>query len=1354
MFWPVTLCLHTKSSATCPKLLKPAIAILVLMIALCASGFAQGPDMCTGGTLDAGAPLGQPGPDLVVTNMTCTVDGSHATYNFHNVYIFGNGKLTFNEANITFYAANILVQNQGTLQATGIGTTGKTLTIHLYGPESDPGVTCKKMDGQNLVDDPTCGVPDGSNGTTDVWNSNQMNMMNPTSCRKTSQLDPPTLLPGGIDDCFYQYTVFDRNDGPGAYFGHKVLAVAYGGTIKLSGYKGAQGGDDANPAVTGTSWMRLNATLTGGGTESSLQVSGAPSDWQPNDYIVVTATDYLPGHAEKLQVASVSGSTVNLKAAVQDPHWGQVYSLAKVPCNNETGSLNCDYGPDLLPGQTFTQRNVDVRAAVGLLTRSIRIVSDGDTANAPFTTGYYGGHTVILQGILSYQAQGVEFYQLGQGGSKGHYPVHFHMARHVPDGTYVKDCSIWDSMTRWITVHATQHVTLARNVGYLSIGHGFYLEDGSEADNTINTNLGVFARAAVVNGQNPRNVPGILAEPGRPPAPPGMADVFHSDWEAPAVFWIMNAWNDFQYNYASSAGTCGACYWLLPGAISGPSQKEFFEGYAGQQVVTPHSNGLCCKEAQWGYTPLKSFVGNSCSVAMESFINIGQASACNGVSNNGATGFLQAVPNSKAPVAQPVGMENYYPIVTGLRKPTVCTDMSNCGDDNPTVNPQCIGTNGKETTCAVTVLERYTTSFNWAEKNFSAIWLRPWWFLVENSAITDVQQGGITFVTGGGYTRSDIAQGFWSLLQKSVLIGNTQSITGHPSNGYADSEGPFNPNGLTKCDNSILPGFSPAFCLSAAQGISYPADSFLGNQRLINIYDGPSYQEKNAFLDIPVSRLGTQAGNCETTGDGTAQNCPGFKNFASYTYGIPQDRMSPGSCYLPNAAIAWKQSNGFFYPPAFHSQELYFSNVDIRHFVIEPEFNFGTFTTNFGAVKKRYCSWSTQLFNNYTDIDRQTILNDDDGSLTGLLGDLGEAGPRETISVNEDPFFLAPTVTVECASDVHKAGTSATDPPATANTSPYEYITTATIAKCGISNAGCRQNGWGGDCSQQNGNQYCAWGDQCGSGSGPQACYGVPLYRQYLTDTEYANYISNPMTYQRPQIRMMGQGNGQRSTLTVNHGIYYIDDQVTKDQQDKSGAHELNVYMPGVTYYTYFIYAKADMNQTYLMYVGKNLNENMVKSSVVPYRVQFNTGDLFQFNQSTGESFLNVGYDKDSGLASITVHLDAYASEFTSAPEAFCQPTTYCSYNATTQKCGCAAGTNCTDDNVCKWGTKDIDCPLTGCFAFGITMPASFETGQVQAPAPTKFTNDPNYAQNWGIPWDLVEKSISGAQCHYTAQPN
>ena len=1322
-------------------------------------------DFCSGGILDNGAPLGTIGPDLVINSMTCTVDGTNKPYNFHNVYILGTGSatgtLTFSNATMDFYAANILVQNGGVLQATGIGAGdngggGQVLTIHLYGSPGDDNVVCQKVVDGVPANDPTCGVP---TTPSDVWDSNKMNMQYPTSCTKTSQLDPPTTLPGGVDECFYQYTKLDGSDN-NAYFGHKVLALSYGGTINFSGYKGAQGGNDGDPSVNSTSWLRLNATLQGKAGETSLQVSGMPSDWKPNDNIVVTSTDYLPGHAEQLQIGTtgVVGSTVNLNGVVQNPHWGQTYSLANVPCLDppDYNAPNCEIGPALLPNQSPADRNLDVRAAVGLLSRSIRIVSDGAAANTSLPSSapdsYFGGHTIVRQGFLSYQVQGVEFYQLGQGGAIGHYPVHFHMAPTTPTGTYVKDSSVWDSMTRWMTIHATQQVTLARNVGYKSIGHGYYLEDGTETDNVLNTNLGVFARAAVLNPQNDRSVPGILAAPVSAPVYDGSQPIF-SDWQFPTVFWIMNGWNEFQYNFASSAGTCGVCYWDLPGGISGPSRMEYFQGYSGEQVAPIGHAGLA---------PLHRFVGNSCSSAMESFMNIGpSAGGCLGVTNNGQTETLQAVTNDVAPPqTNPPLNDPNYPYVTGLARPTQCvpdangncTTMLPCGDRALQNSPPDL------TNCVVTTLDRYTTSFNWAAKNFSAIWLRRWWFLVENSAITDVQQGGITFVTGGGYTRIDLAQGFWSLMRTSALVGNTQDTKGKPKNPYAWSAGPFNPRGL-QCDAARAD-----FCLSAAQGISYPIDSFSGNQRLINIYDGPSHQERNAFLDIPASPLGPST---MCTNNGQQQLCTnlGYLYGNLGEFGLPFDG-STGMCYLPNAAIAWKQSNGFYYPPAFHSDKLFFQNVDIRHFVIEPLFDYGTFTTDQTRIKNRYCTWVNTLFNNFTDIDRQTVLNDDDGSLTGLLADLGGGDTRETISVNRpyqqsNGFFNDPKVTVQCASDWH--GTIR--PPGTADTSPNEYVTTATIADCGINRGGCKQGGFSppdNNCfvGARPPTQYCAWGDQCSAGSGPTACYGVPLYRQYLTSQEFTQYQRNPAAFQRPTIRMMGQGQGQRSTLTVNHGKYYIDDQVTLDTQKQSvGNAEWNIYLPNTTYYTYFVYAKSTLDQTYQMFVGYGLNKGTVEASVQPYRAKF-PSDVFEFNAASGASFLDVSYDDrpkangGTGLVTVHVHLDAYASEFTGDRPQFCQPATYCTANGAQCECnpnnpdnpGCTAG----DTSVCSWAIKDMDCPLNGCFAFGIKLPGSFQTGiATTPPAPVQFPND----GNWQTLYQLVDETITGAQCHYTEQP-
>ena len=118
-----------------------------------------------------------------------------------------------------------------------------------------------------------------------------------------------------------------------------------------------------------------------------------------------------------------------------------------------------------------------------------------------------------------------------------------------------------------------------------------------------------------------------------------------------------------------------------------------------------------------------------------------------------------------------------------------------------------------------------------------------------------------------------------------------------------------------------------------------------------------------------------------------------------------------------------------------------FRNANIRHFLIEPLFvpKPGLTCRTRMQSTTRYCPGndSPGMFNNFTDIDRQTVLNDGvpdtknkmgmnvpggDGALTGLIASETTPTPttgRETISVNEDPFFNAPLETVECASDKH-----------------------------------------------------------------------------------------------------------------------------------------------------------------------------------------------------------------------------------------------------------------------------------------------------------------------------------------------
>ena len=381
----------------------------------------------------------------------------------------------------------------------------------------------------------------------------------------------------------------------------------------------------------------------------------------------------------------------------------------------------------------------------------------------------------------------------------------------------------------------------------------------------------------------------------------------------------------------------------------------------------------------------------------------------------------------------------------------------------------------------VTVLDRYTSAFHWAQGNFSAVWLRPQWYLVINSVLSDVQSAGLSFVTGGDYTASNFIPGQWMLARKNVFIGNTQK-----NNPYASNAGPFSPGGLACADGATNR------CYSKAEGISMPLNAFSNFQRLFSIYDGPAYQETNAYLDITTTPI------TDCPAPNPNQQCNNSQWMYGKVLGMRSDGVKNG--YLPNAAIGWKQPNGFYYPPAFHSSNLFFDNVDIRHFVIEPLFIPGTHKTtdDLEELKTLYTTWNPTMFEGFTGIDRQTELDDDDGSLTGLV---------KTISVNEDSFFDAPVETFECASDK------------TVKTSPYAYVTTVVYPDCAKKDS---PNSCLADPEQP-------WDSDCAN----QKCYGVPLFRQYLNKEEETGVSQ--------EIRMAGMNFYQRSNLTVNNGVYYID---------------------------------------------------------------------------------------------------------------------------------------------------------------------------------------------------------------------
>ena len=87
-------------------------------------------------------------------------------------------------------------------------------------------------------------------------------------------------------------------------------------------------------------------------------------------------------------------------------------------------------------------------------------------------------------------------------------------------------------------------------------------------------------------------------------------------------------------------------------------------------------------------------------------------------------------------------------------------------------------------------------------------------------------------------------------------------------------------------------------------------------------------------------------------------------------------------------------------------------------------------------------------------------------------------------------------------------------------------------------------------------------------------------------------------------IRMAGMNICQRQTMTVNHGLYYVD--LTASAKRKAlgrWTRPKNIFMGGKKYDFFLVYAKEDTEQTYQMYVGPGFNKDsdveLIRANVV-----------------------------------------------------------------------------------------------------------------------------------------------------------
>ncbi len=248
---------------------------------------------------------------------------------------------------------------------------------------------------------------------------------------------------------------------------------------------------DFHGAPMARTWIKLGAATDKG--DATVTLAESAPGWRVGNRIIVTTTELITSGSYKREsseteervIKSIDGTTLTLDAALEYKH----------TCDGE------------------------FRGEVANLSRNV-IVESADPATVRGHTMYHRNSA----GSISYS----EFRHLGKENTLGRYSLHFHLVGNTMRGSSVIGASIWDSGNRWLTIHGTNYLIVRDCVGYRSIGHGFFLEDGTEVFNVLDRNLAVAALAGK----------------------PLKGQVLQFDRNDGAGFWWANSLNTFTRNVA------------------------------------------------------------------------------------------------------------------------------------------------------------------------------------------------------------------------------------------------------------------------------------------------------------------------------------------------------------------------------------------------------------------------------------------------------------------------------------------------------------------------------------------------------------------------------------------------------------------------------------------------------------------------------------------------------------------------------------------------------------------------------------------------------------------------------------
>ncbi|XP_076855130.1 cell surface hyaluronidase isoform X2 [Brachyhypopomus gauderio] len=304
--------------------------------------------------------------------------------------------------------------------------------------------------------------------------------------------------------------------------------------------------DGVRFSVTAYSEWRTGYASSGFSVDAEDQVvldlQDEVSSWHAGERVVVSSTDYSMHQAEEftlLPCAHCTKRQVRIQGKPQFTHVGEIVD------------------------------GVDMRAEVALLSRNILIHGEMENtcyANNKcqfFSYDTFGGHIKILGNFSSVHLSQVELRHMGQQAVVGSYPIHFHLCGDVDQRggytqpAYVDSLAIHHSFSRCVVIHATNGLLVRDTVGYDTLGHCFFLEDGIEQRNVFFHNLGLVTRPGTIL---PTDRNDTMCTEIRERVYKNYIPSPATECKAVSTFWIANPNNHLISNAAAGSQDAGIWY--------------------------------------------------------------------------------------------------------------------------------------------------------------------------------------------------------------------------------------------------------------------------------------------------------------------------------------------------------------------------------------------------------------------------------------------------------------------------------------------------------------------------------------------------------------------------------------------------------------------------------------------------------------------------------------------------------------------------------------------------------------------------------------------------------------------------